>query len=459
MLIIPIQLAEGENWGVISFADCQNERQWAHLEMSTLKAAAAIIGAAINRHNAQQSLDASHMRQIEEINEALVESNDRLQVVTNMAKDGIIMLDGKGKVTFWNPGAEDIFGYSTGKVLGLDLHSLFSKRGDYEHFQQRFGYFLRQIKKNPDRMPGNTREFTVLRKNGKEIIVEISFSGSYAPNGFSVVCVCRDVTERRRIEATAARNAHLAALGTITAGVAHEINNPNNFIMINGPLLADMCQATMPIVEEYALRHDDMELAGFSFREYRELAPQLLAGIIDGSERIKTIVQHLKEFSRQHCGENFAPFNINDMVKKAVMLCGSQLKKYTREFTVDFGRDLPLVLGNPGQVEQVVINLLMNAAEALPSPDRKIRLETFTDREAGIVGIRVEDEGCGITSEHMSNVMNPFFTTKQDSGGTGLGLSISYSIMKSHQGELFFDSQPGKGTVATVRLPGLKSEG
>jgi len=129
------------------------------------------------------------------------------------------------------------------------------------------------------------------------------------------------------------------------------------------------------------------------------------------------------------------------------------IEKSTEHFSVAYGDNIPLIRGSSQRIEQVVVNLVMNACQALPGKDRAIALATFVDHGENIVVLEVRDEGSGITAEHLPHLSDPFFTTKRESGGTGLGLSVSTGIVKEHGGALAFSSLPGAGTTARLTLP------
>ena len=179
------------------------------------------------------------------------------------------------------------------------------------------------------------------------------------------------------------------------------------------------------------------------------------------AQRIKTIVDDLRDFARQEPGaQGEAGYEedvaLNQVVETAIRLVENQLRSSTRNFNVDYGYNLPTVKGHYQRIEQVIVNLIVNACQALASVDQSIRVRTFHDQSS--VFLVVEDEGCGIAEEHLSLLSDPFFTTKREQGGTGLGLSISVGILKAHGGSLSFESTPGKGTKATMTLPIKRDE-
>jgi signal transduction histidine kinase len=176
-------------------------------------------------------------------------------------------------------------------------------------------------------------------------------------------------------------------------------------------------------------------------------------GIHEGAQRIKKIVQTLRDFARRDPGDLSREIDPNAVVDSAVTLVRHLLDKSTDRFSASCDPGIPRIRGSSQQLEQVAVNLLTNACDALPSRDRAIRVSTRFDRQAQRVFIEVADEGTGISAESRMRIFDPFYTTKQDRGGTGLGLSISYTIVRNHGGELTLVSEEGRGTVATVSLP------
>ena len=247
----------------------------------------------------------------------------------------------------------------------------------------------------------------------------------------------------------------LASLGTLVAGVAHEINNPNSFIMLNAPTLKNILETVIPSYLELCKEHSITQVGRFKTDHIEARISQLISGILEGAQRIKSIVSDLKDYSKQSTAELDQQVNLNEVVQSAITLLTNRIKHATKHFVVETKADIPLVQGNFQRLEQVVINLLTNACDALASPDKELKITTGCDEERMIVTVRVFDQGTGMSEDIMKHIRDPFFTTKRDSGGTGLGLGISTSIIQEHGGALSFDSKPEEGTVATIVLPAV----
>ncbi|MHB8709530.1 MAG: ATP-binding protein [Desulfuromonadales bacterium] len=248
------------------------------------------------------------------------------------------------------------------------------------------------------------------------------------------------------------RIARLAAVGELAAGVAHEVNNPIGMIRRNLDFVRDTLHDALPLLAE----RDDaglLTVGGIDLATAREQLPQLLDDMEHGSRRIGEIVRDLKDFARDDALADGGPFDLNEAVAAAVRLLDGSIRKATDYFSLGLGSGLPLVAGSLRQIEQVVLNLVQNACQALPDRTRAIAVTTRYDASGHRCLLEVVDEGCGIAPENRERIFEPFFTTRRESGGTGLGLSVSLRIVRRHGGNLEFDSLPGSGTRATVSLP------
>ncbi len=251
----------------------------------------------------------------------------------------------------------------------------------------------------------------------------------------------------------------MASLGILVSGVAHEINNPNSLVLLNTPVIIDSFEDLWPILEGYYRQHGEFTVGGLEYTRMREEIPLMLTEMHAGGKRIKDIVEDLKDFARSDNSRQMESVDLNEVVRAATRLVDNSIKKATHCFTVSCSDSLKQVVGNSQRIEQVVVNLILNACQALETPDQCIGLRTFTRPDRKYVVLEVHDEGAGIDPEHLSHLTDPFFTTKRDSGGTGLGLSVSANIVKEHGGILEFHSEPGVGTIVSLALPVRKSRG
>jgi PAS domain S-box-containing protein len=384
---------------------------------------------------------------------ALRQSEDKYRTILHSIEDGYYEVDLSGNFSFFNDALCRILGYSREELLGMNNRA-YMKEETAEEVYRTFEEVYRTGR------PAKVFGWETVRKDGTRRHLEISISLMRDQEGNSVGFrgLARDVTERKEAEERDRLHqqqlihaSKMVELGTLVSGVAHEINNPNNFIMLNTPLLLDAWNAARPILEEYYEDNGDFIMGGMPYSEMKENIPRLFSGINEGSGRIKQIVNDLRDYVRQETSDLNQQVDLNSVVESALSLLSNMVKKSTDRFSVRAGKDLPLIRGNFQRLEQVVINLVQNACQALP--DRTKGITMSTRRDSDHVVLCVEDEGAGIAPEDMPRIMDPFFSTKHDSGGVGLGLAISSTIVKQHGGTMHFASQPGKGTKAEVILP------
>lgn len=374
---------------------------------------------------------------------ALREKEERLRSLFEHSPDVILTLDSAGNVLFMN---RPYAGFDPEKQEGepflsflpevqRDRHARALARVLSEKRVQRLVYAL------PDYTWWETR------------LIPLALEGE----ADATLVILTDVTENRVLQAQAVRNARLASLGVLAASVAHEINNPNSAIQFNASILLRSWGDLLPMVERQKYRDGSFSLGGMPVGEAVETIPRLLKGMVKSSQQIKKIVDNLKFMARQDKGELNQKAQVRDILQSAFSILQNQIRKKCDNCRMDVPSDLPELRGNPQQLEQVVINLMMNALESLPDRTAGVFITASMDEDEDWLVIRVEDEGTGIPEERMALITDPFFTTKEESGGTGLGLSISAGIIKAHGGRLEFQSRPGNGTVALIKLPLLPS--
>lgn len=245
----------------------------------------------------------------------------------------------------------------------------------------------------------------------------------------------------------------LVTLGTISSGVAHEINNPLNNIMVNSNLLLKLYHYMKPILDEYYKEKGDFYLGSYKYSEIENDFETLFCGIINGSKRIKRIVEDLKRFSKKEIEANSEPVDTREVVESSLLLMSNLIKESTDNFKVEYGSELPRVRGNFQRLEQAVVNLIQNACHALRKKKEGIFINVSLNERNSKVVIEVKDEGRGMDGKTLTQSTDPFFTTKHSSGGTGLGLYITDTIIKEHGGELRLISAQNGGTTARIALP------
>lgn len=271
-------------------------------------------------------------------------------------------------------------------------------------------------------------------------------------------CLSVDITEAYQLQEEVTKKQRLAALGELAAGVAHEINNPNALVLLNSRELVKMFADIAPLLEAHYQSNGNFRLGRLDFSEVREELPQLLEHIVESAQRIKAIVNDLKDFASTDEKPMQERVNLNRVVKSALIYAKQQIKASTEHFTIVYSPEpLPFKCLSK-RLEQVVINLIQNACQSLPDRSAKITLHLTHDKEKQRQVLTVADEGCGISAENLTRIKEPFFTTRRNAGGTGLGLSVSAQMVEECSGKLEFLSAPGKGTTAILSFPACPEE-
>lgn len=244
----------------------------------------------------------------------------------------------------------------------------------------------------------------------------------------------------------------LASLGQLVSGIAHEINNPVQFIQGNMQILREAIGDILPILDEKEKANKDLKIARLDYPFFRSQVQVLLKDMSEGAGRIGDIVKDLKTFARRDEGRLDEEVDLNRVVEISARLVHNRIKRY--KITQDLADNLPKLKGSLNQLEQVVVNTLINAAEALGDrPDASIRIVTRVENGGQQVKLSISDNGPGMTDEIKDKLFDPFFTTKQRIGGTGLGMSITYGIIEEHGGRIDVDTRLGEGTTFHYTLP------
>ncbi len=304
--------------------------------------------------------------------------------------------------------------------------------------------------------PADGRQRQMLARFRPMLDISYKYSGT--------VIILKDITEKmralaelRQVQNHLVQQEKMASIGQLAAGVAHEINTPIGFISSNLRSLAKYLERLVDFIaaQDQALARDD-ELQTEQLRLLRENLKidyicddgrQLISESLDGAERVNRIVQDLNSFSQADQAE-CRLVDLNEILESAISILGNQLRQVAT-LQRDYG-ELPQVCGYPQQLGQAFLNLLLNAVQAQDT-DGSIVVTTGSDGDS--VKVSISDNGSGIPAEILPRIFEPFFTTRDVGKGTGLGLSISYGIIKRHGGEIEVQSEIGKGTTFTVRLP------
>jgi len=361
---------------------------------------------------------------------ALRQSEERFRALIDGAPDGIAILRGP-QIAFLNAAAARMLGaQSLEAALGVPITD-FLHPEDAKLAAARIAELYRTGARHPD-----PAEYRSRSRDGQELSLEISAIPTEYQGKPAVLAFARDVTERKAIQARLVEADRLAALGVLSAGIAHEINNPLAYLLLNLEFLSR---------ELPTLPSDPSKLDALMVR---------VRDAFHGAERVASIVRDLRTFARADEGIR-GPVDVQAALESALNIAGSEIKQ--KAILVRDYEPVPPVDANPNRIEQVLLNLLLNAAQSLPSreaPGHEVRARLRSSGNE--VSIIIEDTGSGIPEELLGKIFDPFFTTKPVGVGTGLGLSICRSIVRGLGGEISVSSTLGEGSQFTVSLPASK---
>ncbi len=388
-----------------------------------------------------------------QVEDDLRESEERFRQLFEQYEDAILLLSPSNyAVADLNSAAEQVFGRTREELMSGGITSLYAREKT-----SRLSAAIEAIKQ------GGTSEgierFSLLDADGQEQI--LSFRGKMIRlHGEEFIYTSfRDITARirmeehmQKIQAQLIHTNRMTSLGMLVSSVAHEINNPNNFILINAGLLKQAWADIDPLLETHFRKEGDFKVGQSSYGKVRQFLPDAYEGIMHGARRISELVDSLKDFGRDDRTGREELADVNAVARLSVSILSHFISSSTRHFRLDLADGLPPVRGGARQLEQVVINLVQNALQALPDADHGVHVVTSLDEDGTNVVIQVTDEGCGIPEEIADRIMEPFYTTRLEQGGTGLGLSICSALVREHGGRIEFNSNPGAGTTFTVHL-------
>jgi two-component system NtrC family sensor kinase len=344
---------------------------------------------------------------------------ERYRVIVETAEDAICTLDEKGDFTSVNRALERVMGRSREALLGTHFTEIVPS-GERVELRRLF----------TDTLDGHRqrREMTFARADGVERIATIITAPLFDSGGVQgVLAIIRDVTEERALLEQAVRREKLAALGELVGGVAHELNSPLTGILAYGQILQ-----MEPTANDQSRTAVDT--------------------IVREAKRAARIVGKLLTFARNSPSERMRT-ELNQVLQDSIELRRYPMKLQQVALEVIFAPDLPVTWADPFQLQQVFINLLSNAEQAVTALSGERRITVRTALRGGRLVATIGDNGPGIAPEHLPHIFNPFYTTKPRGAGTGLGLSISFGIVREHGGTLQLVSEPGRGAVFEVSLP------
>jgi PAS domain S-box-containing protein len=370
--------------------------------------------------------------------EALRRSDQRYRQIVETTNDGIIASDEAAQIVFVNRRFAEMLGYEPGEMVGQSLRTYMSNTGS-----QQPGSSAGQSSPPAKRF----RDGTCRHKSGAEVAVDITESPVVDAKGVNIgsLAVVRDITESRKLQSQLMASDRMASMGTLAAGVAHEINNPLAALMVNLDCMAE------------GLQHlGEGDVSGQTFEERKAFMLKELKAPLDdargAAERVRFVVRDLKMLSRSADEDYARNVDVEAIMESSLRMAWNEIRHRAR-LVKNYGR-VPLVRASEARLGQVFLNLLVNAAQAMGEGDaRDNELSVRTKLDGACVIIEVTDTGAGIAPQNLLKVFEAFFTTKAVGIGTGLGLAICHRIVTDMSGELTVESRVGVGTTFRVSIP------
>ena len=362
------------------------------------------------------------------VEEELQESEERFRSLTESTSDWSWEVDTEGVCTYASPKVKDLLGYEPEEVIGKTPFDLMPPE-EAKRIAEEFRAAMES------RRPLIRLENTNLHKDGRLVTLETSGVPFFDING--QLCgyrgIDRDITERKRAEERERQlqqelnlASRLACVGELASGIAHEINNPLTAVLGFSQMLAG--------------------------RDVPEDMKEKLEIISDNAQRVAKIVRNLLTFARRHkAGRTYA--DINSIISGVLDMRAYEMRVRNITVTTSLAPDLPWTMADVGQLQQVFLNIILNAEQAMVEAHNEGHLLIKTEQKNNSIRISSKDDGPGIASENLNRLFDPFFTTKATGEGTGLGLSVSYGIIKEHKGKIYAKSKLGKGATFIIELP------
>lgn len=400
--------------------------------------------------------------EMEAKNRQLVQSEARYRQLTEGCLDAIVVTDQDGVISMFNPAAERAFGCQSAQVLQRPFVELLAEEARPEFTRELEAY----VANRQGNLVGQTVELLGCRANGERFPMEVSLSAVELSGHFQFMAAIRDQAERQRMRAMLMQSERLASIGLLSAGVAHEINNPLAYIGNNLAVLKRDYQGIQAMLEAYETADDILaaqapevlqRVRGFAEEidwEYvRSNLPRMLARTQDGVQRVANIVQNLRGLART-TPPKLEPALLVDLVSGAIEMVQGRVRRHHIEIEVD-NQVTAKIRCVPSQIAQVILNLLVNAIQAVEEVNRPdgnaVAITIRQEPNAQIIEFR--DNGCGIPESEIPRLFDPFYTTKPVGEGTGLGLAMSHGIITGHGGRIEVESTSRLGTCFRVILP------
>jgi PAS domain S-box-containing protein len=405
--------------------------------------------AELKRANEALHAELEERRKIEGM---LQQSRNTLRSVFDSISDPLIMVDRDLCIRMANRATVDYFHSADYlEILGKPFSALAQEHFDLD--------LLNSVQSAVLHFEESSFESNSPEKSGKyEKVFVYPTHKEYRVSGSAIVRIS-DITKEKIMTTELIQQEKLAALGLLVSSVTHEINNPNNLILFNVPILRDYLGAMLPIVQEQAAGRAGFEIMGMSRDAFQEDVLKLLTNIQNGAERIHATVAKFVGFSKKRTCDKRVPVEPCEPIEKAVSICRHEIKRAIRTFEVDIEANMPTILADPLALEQVIINLLINASQVTDKEDSRLGLKAFVEKNGGNrFTIEITDNGCGMDEETKKKIFYPFFTSRKDGKGTGLGLYIVKSLVDEMTGQIEVQTEPGKGSTFRISIPVNKAK-
>lgn len=404
---------------------------------------------------------------LEAKNRALSQSEERYRRLTEGSLDAIVVADGGGRILLFNPAAESVFGREAREVIGETLDLLIPSLFQEGRTEADGSGGAVPSSFNVSSILNRTVELTGRRRDGTEFPIELSFGSVEANGRVEYVASIRDQTERQRMRAMLAHTDKLASIGLLSAGVAHEINNPLSYV---GNNLAVLQRDVKGLLEMLIEADKASKIHPDDFQKFEKVSEEIdwpyirvnLEPMIDrtleGVRRVANIVQKLRGLARTS-RPKWEKTSFDELLENAVEMMRGRLKRDGIELVVR-NEGVPFIHCVPNDITQVLLNILINALQAIETdhPDGGGRLEITARPADPWVEIEIKDNGQGIAADDIARLFDPFFTTKPVGEGTGLGLAISHGIITGHGGRIEVESRIHEGTTFRILLPQTEPE-
>ncbi|MFH0994538.1 MAG: PAS domain S-box protein [Pseudomonadota bacterium] len=378
----------------------------------------------------------------------IVEVSEFIQKIFEASPLGILAYEASGQCVMANEAVGRIIGASREAVLRQNFNHLDSWKSSGLLAAAREVIQTNQKREN--------LEFNFVSTFGKDVTLKCSLIPFSSANKPHLLLMGQDISRQKQADEALRQSQKLASIGLLVAGIAHEVNNPNGFIVFNLPILRDYLQELMPIIDDYMGNHPNRRMFGRLYEDFRKDLFKLLDNIEHGSHRINATVSGLINFSRKR--EKLAPRRValKPVIENAVSLCREEIRKNVNSLHLVIPENLPLILTDPEAIEQILVNLLINAAHASNKEDSWIRLRVSSDSDKpDRCIIAIDDNGCGMDEKTLKRIFDPFYTQKPSMQGTGLGLYISQSLAEGLGGRIEVESRPDQGSSFKVILNGF----